>query len=642
MHAAPSPVIAKQSPQVKNQTIKALQAIDQGRWDLGRDIIAKTKDPLASKLYYWLVFKRKNEDQRFVRLTQFIRNNPEWPSTRDLRLKAEDAIPEGLSAASVAAWFADYPPLTERGMDNYLKALMAQGNVAKAKAVLSDWWARVPLKRQSQKNIYLKYGKLLDIDAHRRRFDMLLFAGQYENARAVANVLKRGYPQLAEARIALAKEKKSVSALIAKVPASLQGDTGLLYERLRWRRRNDLDARAIEILENMPPAHMIENKKDWWRERHIIIRRMLEEKQYSSAYILASGHIQESGFAYAQAEWLSGWLSLRFLGNAPRALEHFGALYSKVSTPVSKARAAYWAGRAAEKIGSADLSKGWYEKAVRYQTVYYGQMAGGTLGVEQALPNAAPPVLTAMDIGAFEKNELMQAARLFHQAGMRKDASKFIHAFTADQKTPKSYRYAAEQAGQMKRYHDALRIAKAATKQGMFLTSQSFPVITEQLRGVPVEWALVHALIRQESLFDVKAKSPAGARGLMQLMPGTAKEVAKKIGLRYQLGWLTAQPAYNIRLGSQYLADMLTRFGGSYPLAIAAYNAGPNRVDRWIKTYGDPRLGQVSFTDWIELIPIYETRNYVQRVMENVYIYRLRLKGIQKTPQTPLHAVSHY
>ena len=320
------------------------------------------------------------------------------------------------------------------------------------------------------------------------------------------------------------------------------------------------------------------------------------------------------------------------------ALEHFEALHNKVSTPVSKARAAYWAGRAAADLGSKALSTEWYGKAALYQTVYYGQLAGEKLGTAHKLPNAAPPVLTQGDLQGFEKHELMQASTLFHKAGMRDEASAFIQAFVAVEKTPKAYRYAAEKAAEMERYHDALRIAKDATKQGLFLTAQSYPTLESQMKKVEVEWALAHALIRQESLFDVQAKSPAGAMGLMQLMPGTAKDVARDLGIKYRQDWLTSKPDYNIQLGSRYLADMLVRFGGSYPLAIAAYNAGPYRVEKWLETFGDPRLSEVNYIDWIEMIPIYETRNYVQRVMENTYIYRLRLKSAQKTPAMPLYA----
>ena len=636
------PLSYQQSASVRAQTVEALKKIKKGRWDEGRTIIAATRDPLASKIYYWMLFSRKNSDERFVRLAQFIRHNPEWPGMRDLRLKAEKNMPNNLALDDIVEWFADYPPLPSEGMDRYLQTLITQGQTKKAQGILENWWADTPLDRASQITIYKKYNRLITRRAHERRFDMLLFAKQYTNARAIAAVLGKDYQRLAEARIALAADKGGLNALINKVPPSLRSDPGLVYERLHWRRTHDYDEGALEILNNPPSADKIQNKEAWWHERHIMAQRLIEQKKYKQAYALVHKHMQKNGLSFAQAEWLSGWLALRFLNKPTLALQHFEALYNKVSTPMSKARTAYWAGRASAKMKVKALSAEWYKKAALYQTVFYGQMAGAELGMEEALPNAAPPELSAEDITKFKANELLQAAQIFHDAGIKKESSQFIKAFVAHEKTPKAYRYAAELAAKIKQYEDAVRIAKNATREGLFLTAQSYPVMTDNMRYVEIEWALAHAIMRQESLFDIEAQSPAGARGLMQLMPGTAKGVAKSLGLSYRSDWLTNRPDYNVRLGSKYLQDLLIRFGGSYPLAIAAYNAGPNRVEKWIKVYGDPRLGHVDMIDWMEMIPIYETRNYVQRVMENVYIYRLRLKTQQPKPQARIHLTYIY
>ncbi|MCK5285415.1 MAG: lytic transglycosylase domain-containing protein [Alphaproteobacteria bacterium] len=637
-----NPLSHVQTSNVQKQTIKALQAINQGRWSIGRDLIAHTKDPLSAKLYYWLVFSHDHEEYSFGRLAQFIRNNPEWPNIYDLRMKAEFKMPDNLPAVDVTLWFNDYPPLTTQGADKYLQALIFSGQTKKAKIYLSNWWSKTHISKEDQRKIYKKYKNFITFDAHRKRFDVLLFSKQYTNARAVAGILGSGYKKLAEARIALAEDKKNVNVFINKVPDALKNDSGLLYERLRWRRKKNLNMGAIEILNIAPSIDQISNPKSWWKERHIMIRRLIEKKKYKGAYHLASNHKQKAGLSYAQGEWLSGWLLLRFLDNAPKALQHFEALYHNVKTPVSKARAAYWAGRALKTIGQTEFSDKWFSTAAQYQTVFYGQMAGAELGLKSALPHASPPILTSENKSIFQKNELIQVTILFKAAGMRKEASNFIQSFVANNTTPQAYRFAADLSAEIKQYHDAVQIAKKATKNGLFLTAQSYPVITDKLSRVSVEWALIHALIRQESMFDEHANSRAGARGLMQLMPETAKDVARKIGISHQTSWLTLRPDHNILLGSQYLVDMLLRFGGSYPLAIAAYNAGPSRVDKWLKIYGDPRTGDINLIDWIEMIPIYETRNYVQRVMESVYVYRLRLKNIQKRPDTPIHIAMRY
>ena len=612
--------------------------MNQNQWHLARDVVAGTRDPLASKLYYWMLFTKKGDFENFGRLAQFIRKNPEWPEIGTLKRKAEKDMPASLRPEEVLAWFKDYPPKSATGVARYMNALIATGKTAKAKSYLADWWASTTLSRDDQRTIFRKYGSYLDRKAHMRRFDTMLLRGQKANARAIAGVLGKGYPELAEARIALRAGKKNVNGLINHVPRNLQSDPGLLYERLRWRRKNNLDVGAAEILHRAPSADKIQNPKAWWTERHILIRRLIEKKRFESAYLLASKHIQKpGGFEYAQAEWVSGWLALRFMNKPTDAYQHFEALYQNVKTPVSKSRGAYWAGRASGRFSDKAISKQWFEKAAQHSTVFYGQLAGAELGMGSQLPNAAPPKLTNADKQGFSRRELVQASKLFGRAGMRKESSRFLKAFVEDEGTSKAYKYAAETALKNGQTHDAVRISKQATKKGLFLTAQSYPVITNQLQGIDLEWALIHAIIRQESVFDIKAQSPVGARGLMQLMPATAKETARKLGIPHTTASLTTNPAHNIKLGSKYLSDMVRRFDGSYPMASAAYNAGPGRVDKWLKTFGDPRSGEVDWIDWVEMIPIYETRNYVQRVMEGVYVYRLRLKGVQKPSQHPIH-----
>ena len=595
-------------------------------------------DNLTAKIAAWERLTRYGSVENYAELAQFIRQNPHWPKIWLLEKKAEKAMPYNASTAQVIAWFDDYPPKTAKGLDQYISALVVQGRKAEAQNMMRKWWADIDLSRDEQRDLYRKYGRMINREAHTRRLDTLLFSKQYSNARAIANVLGGGFPALTEARIALASQSSNANALLAKVPSNLQNDPGLLYERLHWRRENKLNSGAVEILNRAPAANRIQNPKDWWRERHIIIRRLIEEKKYRGAYILASQHRQTEGFPYAQAEWVAGWLALGFVNEPRKAYEHFSNLYKNVSTPVSKARGAYWAGRAAEKVGNTKIANQSYAIAAKFQTVYYGQLAGAKLGIKESLPNAAPPILSLKDRQSFENDELIRTAQYFDASNRKNEASLFLSAFTNANETPKAYRFAAEKAIAMGRNYDAVQISKKATAKGLFLTAQSYPVITNQLRSIHnVEWALIHGLIRQESVFDVNAQSHAGARGLMQLMPATASETARKIGVSHNADWLTSRPSHNILLGSAYLNQMLTRFGGSYPLAIAAYNAGPGRVDRWLVTFGDPRRGDINWIDWIELIPIYETRNYVQRVMEAVYVYRLRLEGVQKQSNQRIH-----
>ena len=638
-HAVDSPVNRMQSASAQTQTVRALQFIDQGQWSLARKTVADTRDPLASKLYYWMRFTQQKDFENYGRLVQFIRGNPDWPGISGLIRKAEKDMPNTLSPAEALAWFKDYEPVTAEGVDRYMRALINSGQTTKAKNFFADWWATTTLSREDQRRLFRSYSRYLDRAAHLRRFDTMLYRGQNANARAVANVLGGGYPALANARIALRSGKKgNVNALINAVPRNLQSDAGLLYERVRWRRKNNLDMQAAQILHRPPSIEKIQNPKEWWRERHILIRRMIERKQYQSAYLLASKHIQRPGsFEYAQAQWVAGWLALNFMKKSTEAYEYFEGLHRNVKTPVSLSRGAYWAGKASQNFSDASISKNWFEKAAKHSTAFYGQLAAVELGTQNSLPNARPPKLTPEDKAAFSHKELIQATNLFQRAGMRDESSRFLRAFVEDEGSAKAYHYAAALALKNGRTDDAVRISKKATQKGLFLTAQAYPLITQYTNGIDLEWALIHAIARQESVFDIKARSPAGALGLMQLMPATAKETARKLGVRHTTSMLTANPRHNVLLGSTYLKRMIARYDGAYPMAIAAYNAGPGRVDKWLKTIGDPRKGDISWVDWMESIPIYETRNYVQRVLEGVYVYRLRLRKMQKPSSAPIH-----
>ena len=645
--ATDNPVNRLQSTQAQKLTIQALQDIEKGEWEKARKKIAFSKDPLASKAYHWLMLvNNKNSNwnnQMFIRLSHFIRKNPEWPDIKKMKIRAEGAMPESISNAEVIAWYNDFPPKTPYGMGRYMDALIIEGDKRQARLFLVDWWANTFASRKQQKGVFKKYGNFLTLDAHKKRFDVLLHKGHYDSARAIAAVLGQGYPALANARIALMKKQNSgLADLIGKVPLSLHDDPGLLYERLHWRRKKGLYDGALDIIEKSPKASKISNPKKWWVERHIMIRHLIGLGQYKKAYALAREHVQKTGFSYAQAEWLTGWLALRFMNKPTEAYERFTALYQKVKTPVSKARASYWAGRAAQGMKQKGLAQRWYKKSSEFQTAFYGQLAAVEISQKDSLPKSELPHLSKSDRHAYRKNELVQMSVLFKKAGMNKQYESFIYSFLSAEETPKSYRFAAELAAQKGDFYSSVKIAKRATRKGLFLTKQSYPTITKQLSGEKtVEWALIHALIRQESMFDYDAKSPAGARGLMQIMPATARETAGKLKVPYKKKWLTSKPKYNIKLGSAYMNGLLKRYDGSYALSIAAYNAGPGRVNSWLKSYGDPRKGEVGLIDWIELIPIYETRNYVQRVLENTHIYRLRLKSIQLQPKHELYVAIH-
>lgn len=621
------------SQQEQAQIIAALKQMDRGNFTIARNMIAPYKDSLSSKIYYWMLLQDEEQAAKnFSALQRFLRSNKEWPNRNALIRNAERSIPAGASNEKTVAWFDYYPPQTFEGLTLYLNALRDTGKTSKLRTVLNEWWPDNTLTPDEQKQLLASFASFISQKTQRRRLDYLLFSRQYTNARAIALRLGSGYSNLVEARIALAENKNGVNELINAVPQNLQEDPGLLYERIKWRRKKDMNVGAIELLHRAPNMADIQNPSDWWRERHIIIRRLLEQRNYKSAYLLAKGHRQKKGFSFAQAEFMSGWLALRFQNKPDEALKRFENLYRGVKTPISKSRAAYWAGRAAEESPAAN-AKSWYKKASKYQTAFYGQLASVKISQQGTLPVPQLPEITPIKEAAFKNDELMRAAHLFDQAGLDDLATRFYTAFAKKHDNASAYYFAARDAEKKQRFTDTIALAKRATDKGLFLTTQSYPTITSSLGKAEIEWALIHAIIRQESRFNSTVKSPAGAVGLMQLMPATAKETARKLGVNHRLSWLADRPSHNILLGKTYLKQMLARYDGNYPMAAAAYNAGPGRVDKWLKTYADPRTGQIDMLDWMEIVPIYETRNYMQRVVEAVYVYRLRLQG--KQPQNP-------
>ncbi len=616
---------------------EALLAIKKKRWKQAETLIAETRDPLAAKIYYWFYYTKAAGPVQFSRISSFARQNPDWPLQGKLELYVEKAMPSDLPDEEVVRWFRDHDPKTSDGMAHYLKALKNRGMDKTLKKISQGWWREALLSPQQQQRFLQRYKTLLDREDHVARMNMLLFNRHYTNAKVIAGILGKGHGALVQARIALAEDKSGVDHIVASVPPHLKNDPGLLYERLNWRRRHKKNFAAIEILHNPPPAETIPNLAGWWKERHIIARRLMESGQYESAYLLVEKHQQEEGLGFAQAEFLAGWLALRFMEKPWRAFEHFEALYHRTSTPISRARAAYWAGRASEGLGHPDIARQWFRMAARHQTAFYGQLAVGALETEHKPPQQVPPERTLAGHQLFSGKEMVQAVQILNSAGLRKETTAFLDALARQVDVPEDYRLVAELAEEMGHNHNAIRIAKRGLNRDIFLMEQAYPTMLSRMRHVDVEWALVHALIRQESAFDEKAVSPAGARGLMQLMPATARGTARRLKTSHRTGWLTSNPEHNIRLGVSYLQQMLDRFDGSYPLALAAYNAGPGRVDRWLRQFGDPREKEIDIVDWIELIPVYETRNYVQRVLEGVYIYRLKLRDIQKNIKAPIH-----
>ena len=606
---------------------QAFKAADADRHDEALRIAAPAKDRLPAKILLWMKLQAPRGGS-FEQIAAFMRENPDWPGQQALRRAAELAMPDAaLGPAEVIAWFRANPPVTTEGFVRYADTLLLSGERDKAPPLIRQRWIDGNFTLPDEQDFLARYGEHLRRQDHIARVDRLLWDRLDAAAKRMLPLVDAGYDALIEARMGLHEENRSAEAALARVPEALRNDPGLLYDQLRHRRKRNDDEGAMEILRRQPAR--MGRPAAWWTERHILARRALERQEYKLAYSLAKGHGLSDGSGFAEAEFLAGFLALRYLNMPDEAAGHFGRLLDAVTAPISRARGAYWSGRAAEAMGERAKAREWYRKAQPYGTTFYGQLAAHKLDAQAQVNLPAEPSVSQSEANAFERRELVRAARVLAEIRGRDDErlTSFLRRVSLSSKRPEDYALAARLARELKRPELAIAAAKDAAQNEIYLVEAGYPVIRTEGNGTP-EPALVHALIRQESTFNPNVVSSAGARGLMQLMPGTAQLVANKLGIKkHQHAKLISDPQYNIRLGSAYIAEMIERYNGSYILAVAAYNAGPTRVSQWLNTYGDPRSPSMDAVDWLELIPIYETRNYVQRVMEGLLVYRARLHG---------------
>ena len=605
---------------------QAFKAVDDDRHDDALRIAAPAKDRLPAKIIRWLKLQAPLGGS-FDEIATFIRENADWPGQIALRKAAEAAMANAeMSPSEIINWFRQHPPQSNDGFMRYADTLLLTGEREKALALVRQRWADTNFNNGEEQDFLFRYKDLLRPQDHAARADRLLWEHLEAPAKRMLPLLDAGWDALIEARIGLYQEDRNVDAALARVPESLRDDPGLLYERLRYRRKRQDDDGSLEILRNQPDR--LGRPALWWTERHILARRAMERGEMKLAYTLAKGHGLRDGTPFAEAEFLAGFLALRQLNMPQEAFTHFQRLHKSVTAPISRARGAYWSARAAEAMGKREEARDWYAKAAPYGTTYYGQLAAHKLDAHAQVRLPSEPRVDTAETAAFERREVVRAARALAEIEGRDDerVAAFLRRISLQSKEPEHYALAARLARELGRPDLAVAAAKDAAQNEIYLVEAGYPVIRAD--NPTPEPALVHALIRQESTFNPAIVSSAGARGLMQLMPGTAQLVANKLGIKkHQHAKLISDPHYNVRLGSAYISEMIDRYGGSYVLAVASYNAGPGRVSQWLNVYGDPRAEGVDVVDWVEMIPFTETRNYVQRVMEGLLVYRARLHG---------------
>jgi soluble lytic murein transglycosylase len=602
----------------------AFSAISSEDWVTADHYASQMSDPIGSDLVTWQRLRRG--EGHWDEYADFLKENPEWPGLQRLRRLGEAAIPENHNAADVRAYFSKQLPQTGTGSLRLTEAFATQGRTADARSEAVRAWTTLNLQQHEMTGLLTKFAGSLS-RYHQKRMDFLLWDGHTREAERMLPLVSPDQQKLALARIALQRASKGVDLVIKEVPASLQNDGGLAYDRFQWRvKKGRWDDAHKLLVEQSSNIKKLGKPEKWGNRRRGFARRAMRMGEIDLAYWLASQHGLSSGSDFADLEWLSGFISLTKLDAPEQAVVHFRNHRDAVKTPVSLGRAGYWVGRAEEKRGDFDAAVDAFNLGAKHQTSFYGQLSAEKVGAEPDPRLTGKIVIPDWHEGALGKSRVVRAGILLHYA-QEQNLMRWFFSHLGETTSEVESAQLAELALELDRPFVALGVAKEAAKRGFVIPKSYFPVTELARYSVDVDPEVAMAIARRESELNPEAISPVGARGLMQVMPATARQVAGDIGVEYSKNRLTTDWRYNAKLGTAYLGGLLEIYEGSFVLAFAAYNAGPNRVDTWIETYGDPRDSLIDQVDWIEHIPYRETRNYVMRVIESLHVYRMRLSG---------------
>ncbi len=603
-------------PTIKEALYKdVFDQIKKQNWSMALAVSRDYKNKNLTSYIKWLDASRPGTNQNFDSLTKFLKNHNHWPNKTKIIKNIESSINKNTNPLKLVNWFSENPPITSKGAIEHLESLMKTNKIENKQEMIKKIWIERDLTYQQQRYFIKNYSKYWNQNDNWKRFDRLLYEGKHISARRTLNRIKGNYRKLGEARLGLSRRAGNVSSLINQVPTELKNEPGLIYERLRWRRKAKLDS-AVEFL-NSPPTK-IQNVRNWWINSRIVIRRLINKKRYTQAYNLLKKHnLPLNTQSGTEAEWLAGWVALVHLKNSNNGKKHFENVYNFSSDQNVRSKAAFWIFKSLENKNKPE-AKRWLIESAKNKFTFYGQNASIKLNsfnfsskkLVASKPNTGSDILEVIEI-ILKSGQTIEKTTPFFLEILKLCNSESERNFVLN-------------------LANSLNEKSIVTKLTRNLESPSlefsYPLIENfipnKFKNSTSTLALIHAITHQESNFKVNAYSSAGARGLMQLMPFTAKKVARDLKIKYYKKALTTNPQYNIILGTTYINEMLEKFNNALPLALAAYNAGPGRVKIWLKRYGDPRKGNISFIDWIESIPISETRFYVKKVLSNLRIYQ--------------------
>ncbi|UZE52160.1 transglycosylase SLT domain-containing protein [Rhodopseudomonas sp. P2A-2r] len=588
-------------------------------------------DPVARKLADWIILRSDDNGATVERYRAFLSANPSWPSQTFLRRRAEAALwDDRRDDDTVLGYFADEKPLSAKGKFSLARALIARGDRAGAERLVRDAWRNDGMSGDVENTALDLFGAFITAGDHKARMDKLLYSSDTDGAMRAAKRLGGAQMALAKARIGVTKKAINVRGLLDAVPSELHGDPGYMFAKIQQLRREEKFAEAGQLMLAAPrdPARL-HNLDEWWVERRLLSRKMLDVGEYRTAYLIARDAALPARDIYkTEQEFTAGWIALRFLKDPAAASQHFARIGVGSVNPTALARAGYWQGRAAEAAGRSSEARQAYAAAAEQSTSYYGQLARAKLGLPQIELNGAP---SARGRGV-ERLEIVRAVALLYALDEREIAIPIL-ADMGENGDPDAVLGLGDLAARNSDARGMLLIGKAALNRGLPFDHYAYPTVgipSYPTIGPEVERSVVYAIARQESAFNQAVVSPANAYGLMQVTPDAGRYVTKKYGASFDLARLKTDPVYNASIGAAELGGLLDDYRGSYIMTFAGYNAGRGSVRKWVERYGDPRDPKVDAVDWVEQIPFSETRNYVQRIMENLQVYRARFGGGSK------------
>ncbi|MEP9378264.1 transglycosylase SLT domain-containing protein [Aquabacter sp. CN5-332] len=633
----PAPTLAATSgPALTGDMSTLRNAVTLAKNARGSEALAAAEgldDPVARSLVTWLVIRNAANDLGFDGIVGFMRDKPGWPTQNTLRRKAEAVLfAEKRSPSVVRAYFGDQAPLTGPGKIALARAFAASGDREMTAALVRDAWRSDDLSESSEQTVMSEFGTLLSRADHKARADKFSYKPDTERAMRAAARAGSDIVALTKARLAIARKDADGAKLLADVPMTLANDPAYLFAKSQLARRADRTQEAAQaLLAASDKASAQVDTDEWWIERRLVARELLDEGDARTAYKVAADAATPSADNYrAESHFTAGWIALRFLKDPRTAAAHFAHIADEQTNPITLSRAGYWQGRAAEAMGDTGTARARYENAARYSTTYYGQLARTRLGLAPVALRHAPE--TSGSRSTFDRIEAVRAIKLLYAIGDRDTPMTIYYDLAWRMEDSSHLALLAQLAEANNDARGALVVGKESVFEGHPLDAQAFPTFglpSYTAIGNPVDKAMIYAVARQESQFNPRTLSSAKAMGLMQVTPAAGREVSKQTGAPYNEARLMSDQSYNVQFGAAELGELVENYGGNPVLVFAAYNAGRGSVRKWFERYGDPRDKDVDPVDWVECIPFSETRNYVQRVMENYMVYQVRF-GISR------------